>query len=169
MRATGYPIAFKAENTQRCKIGVKLGSLFLVSRCLKYYFCGKNPNAMDYKKTFIIIFLLLIKWFSLSAQVPAPIPVDTLIMVEKVVLPSNDQSGIHKSPASPIQVCQQGDTLCFDSALMGYTISLLLEGNEIYTTIIDENGRVDIPTTIAGTYNFELYIGMITYYTYICL
>ena len=52
---------------------------------------------------------------------------------------------------------------------MGYTISLLLEGNEIYTTIIDENGRVDIPTTIAGTYNVELYIGMITYYTYICL
>ena len=37
MRATGYPVAFIAENTQRCKIGVKLGSeLFGLSFGLHY-------------------------------------------------------------------------------------------------------------------------------------
>ena len=37
MRATICPITFKAENTQRCKIGVKLGSeLFGISFGLHY-------------------------------------------------------------------------------------------------------------------------------------
>ena len=37
MRATVRPVAFIAENTQRCKIGVKLGSeLFGISFGLHY-------------------------------------------------------------------------------------------------------------------------------------
>lgn len=69
-----------------------------------------------------------------------------------------------KMPVAPIYVEQDGNILTFNSSCIGWPITLLDEDeNIVYTAILDEDGIVELPGNLSGTFELQLERGSITF------
>lgn len=53
--------------------------------------------------------------------------------------------------------------LFFDFSCIGCTIQLLQDDVIVYSGIVDENGEVQLPSNLSGTYTLQLQFGSITF------
>ena len=69
-----------------------------------------------------------------------------------------------RSPIAPIYVDQDGYTLSFDESCIGCSVTLIDdEDNIVYTDIVDENGIVELPNNLSGTYELQIERGSIIF------
>ncbi len=69
-----------------------------------------------------------------------------------------------RSPIAPIYFDQDGKTLTFDESCVGCPITLLDEnGDIVFTSFVDENGIVELPSDLIGTFVLQLTRANITF------
>ena len=98
---------------------------------------------------------------------------ETLTAEESVILqvrdvnPNGSLGGHPRTPVSAPSISQDGHTLYFNN--VGYDLTLVLldeDGDEVYTTeILAGTAEVELPATLNGAYELELYPGG-SYYFY---
>lgn len=77
---------------------------------------------------------------------------------------SHEQGNKPKMPVAPIYVEQDGNTLTFNSSCIGCPITLIDEDeNIVYTTVVNEEGIVELPGSLSGTFELQLERGSITF------
>ena len=74
-----------------------------------------------------------------------------------------------KAPLAPVYVYQDGHTLTFESNCIGATITIIKDGEEVYTDIVDPTCEMTIPESISGTIEIRLTRGNVTYWGLIIL
>ena len=74
-----------------------------------------------------------------------------------------------RSPLTSVYIYQDGHTFTFDSAQVGATISIVKEGEEVYSDIVDLTCTVTIPESVTGTVEIILTQNGITYWAQIVL
>lgn len=70
----------------------------------------------------------------------------------------------HRAPARPIMVNQDGHKITFEVCFVGEFVQINRGETTLYSTIIGENGCVDIPTEILGEVELCLYRGNMVYH-----
>ena len=110
--------------------------------------------------------MLLLGGVSIMAESLTPQTYPIQFQVERVK-PSNSHGGHPRTPVSTPSISQDGHTLYFDN--VGYDLTLVLldeDGDEAYTTEIPAGtAEVELPATLSGAYELELYPGG-SYYFY---
>ena len=76
-----------------------------------------------------------------------------------VTLPAGGQGGGHKSPVQTPQVWIEDYTLTFDASCVGCMIEIVQDDVVVYTTFVDLNGEVTLPSTLSGTLQLVIYRG----------
>ena len=83
--------------------------------------------------------------------------------------PHNENKPTHRVPPAPIYVNQEGRCLAFDSSLVGETIKVVSDETLLYTTVIGEDGKIEIPEYIFGEIELRLVRGSLIYHVMITL
>ena len=78
--------------------------------------------------------------------------------------PSNGNFPNSRAPAQPIVVKQVGHNFTFNIGLVGEIVEIVRDEAFLYTTIVGDNGCVDIPTDILGEVELRLYRGKMMYH-----
>lgn len=107
------------------------------------------------KKIFIAIMLL----FATN--------ITTMLADDVILHPTSSghyQGNKPKTPVAPIYVEQDGNTLTFNSSCIGCPITLIDEDeNIVYTTVVNEQGIVELLGSLSGTFELQLERGGITF------
>lgn len=85
-----------------------------------------------------------------------------------VIVPDTQKTNSegNQKPRSPMyipNVSIENYTLFFDFSCIGCTIRLLQDDVIVYSDIVDENGEVQLPSNLSGTYTLQLQFGSITF------
>ena len=87
----------------------------------------------------------------------------------RILHPENTSTSSNKgkkprSPIAPIYYDQDEKTLTFDESCVGCPITLLDEnGDIVLTSLVDENGIVELPSDLIGTFVLQLTRANITF------
>ena len=73
------------------------------------------------------------------------------------------QGGHHKAPMQLPQVWIEDYTLTFDASCVGCMIEIVQDDVVVYTTFVDLNGEVTLPSTLSGTLQLVIYRGNQTF------
>ena len=120
------------------------------------------------KKLFIIIPLLL-TFISVALQGKESKDGTPVKLTVKVTKPTGEHDGPSRTLTDSVYVYQDGHTFTFDSAQVGATISIVKEGEEVYSDIVDLTCTVTIPESATGTVEIILTQNGITYWAQIVL
>lgn len=69
----------------------------------------------------------------------------------------------------PSMLIKKGRCLAFDSSLVGETIKVVSDETLLYTTVIGEDGEIEIPEYIFGEVELRLVRGSLIYHVMITL
>ena len=105
-------------------------------------------------KELIASLLLLMSASVMSAQ-PAPVPIEPGGKGNQ----GGDQGGHHKAPVQLPQVWIEDNVLTFDASCVGCMIEIVQDDVVVYTTFVDLNGEVTLPSTLSGTLQLVIYRG----------
>lgn len=109
-------------------------------------------------KQLFIAFLLSLPSCMMQAGDPAT-PISF-----RIQRPDPSQGNHPRTPIAIPEVYIDEYTLIFDASCIGCSIDILDENETVvYTAIVDENGTVELPTTLAGTYELLFTRGSITF------
>jgi len=103
-------------------------------------------------KVLIASLLLLMSASVMSAQ-PEP-----LTVIPGIPDPSH-QGGHNKAPVQLPQVWIEDNVLTFDASCVGCMIEIVQDDVVVYTTFVDLNGEVTLPSTLSGTLQLVIYRG----------
>lgn len=93
---------------------------------------------------------------------------DPIILTEKFDNPIDGHGDPGKS-STFLYVYQSGNGFYFGEAFVGCTVSLLFNNVTVFSSVVNENGIVTIPPTIAGIFEMQLTVGNIVYWAEIQL
>lgn len=111
-------------------------------------------------KKFLLLFALLLATNIQSSQAEDK----PIIVHPRTPNHENVQSGHPRTPIAIPEVYIDEYTLIFDASCIGCSIDILDENETVvYTAIVDENGTVELPTTLTGTYELLFTRGSITF------
>ncbi len=103
-------------------------------------------------KKHLTLMLLFVCSSLMNAQ-PAPVP------IEPEIPDPSHQGGHNKSPVQLPQVWIEDYTLTFDASCVGCMIEIEQDGVVVYTTFVDLNGEVTLPSTLSGSLQLVIYRG----------
>ena len=110
------------------------------------------------KKLFFIIALFLTSASMMYAQ-QKPV-----ILNPTAVGTGANQGQKHRTPIAIPDVYIDGYALSFDTSCIKSTVMIVdSDGPVVYTTMVDETGTVELPTSLAGVYELRLVRGSITF------
>ena len=85
-------------------------------------------------------------------------------LTKKMSPNGNNHNGPNRSPAATPEAYLDGYILTFDASCIGIPLTLVdEEENIVYTTIIDNNGTVELPDTLSGIFELQIARGSITF------
>lgn len=121
------------------------------------------------RKFFILMMLLCLTSANITA-VPRLLSLDI-----QLTGPGDDNVGAgNQNPRGPVlapEVYLEDNELTFDSSLVGCTVQLLDESEEVVYSTVVATGQTSItfPTTLTGNYELQIVCDGITFYCYIDL
>ena len=71
--------------------------------------------------------------------------------------------GVVRTPPAPISVTQSDHVFTFAEYLAGETIEIVSGDTVVYTSVIGEDGTVQVPDNLTGEFTLVLYLGDKTY------
>ena len=83
--------------------------------------------------------------------------------------PNYEGPPFKRSPIVPIYVYQDEHNFVFETTLFGESVEVLRDGNLLFATKIDANGKIIIPTDISGEVELRLIRGSVTYHATVVL
>lgn len=104
-----------------------------------------------------ILALVMLMAFALNVNADGDIP------LEPGIINTGSHGGGHKSPVQTPQVWIEDYKLTFDASCVGCMIEIVQEDVVVYTTFVDLNGEVTLPSTLSGTLQLRLYYADITF------
>ena len=110
-------------------------------------------HKTDIMKVTKILALGMLMAFALNVNADGDIP------LEPGIINSGGQGGGHKSPVQTPQVWIEDYTLTFDASCVGCMIEIVQDDVVVYTTFVDLNGEVTLPSTLSGTLQLVIYRG----------
>ncbi|MBQ9177003.1 MAG: hypothetical protein IJ139_09080 [Bacteroidaceae bacterium] len=100
-----------------------------------------------------ILALGMLMAFALNVNADGDIP------LEPGIINSGGHGGGNKAPVQTPQVWIEDYTLTFDASCVGCMIEIVQDGVVVYTTFVDLNGEVTLPSTLSGTLQLVIYRG----------
>lgn len=100
-------------------------------------------------------------------QVIATSHPQTIVMGRQFFDPSVVKHPPHRVPASFIYAEQDGHKIKFQQNLFGEMIKVIGNHSILYTTIISDDGSIEIPNSILGDVELQLVRGSIVYTAFI--
>lgn len=110
---------------------------------------------------FLCTFIMLAIFYVLAENVPNG---DLVVMTEKVVITSGGHENPPKSPDTLLYIYQSDNVFFFGESYEGCIVSLLLDDVTVFSTIVDENGQVVVPSSFAGVFELQLTVDNVTYW-----
>ena len=105
-----------------------------------------------------IAYLLLLFAFCLSNNVEAE-SVSNVDITLNAINPGKGLGGRPRTPAMPITALQTDHVFTFAEYLAGETIEVVSDGTIAYTSVIGQDGTVDVPDDLTGYFTLVLYVG----------
>ena len=93
---------------------------------------------------------------------------DLIIMNEKVVNPIGEHGSMPKS-LSFLYIYQSGHVFTFGDDHEGCEVSLLSNDTTVFSTVVDANGQVIVPSVLSGEFELQLTVGGVTYWAEVLL
>ena len=91
-----------------------------------------------------------------------------IILTEKIDNPIGGHNGPSKSPTF-VYIYQSNNVFYFKEAFVGCMVSLLYNNVTVFSTVVDENGQVAIPSSLTGVFELQIAVGGAIYWTEILL
>lgn len=113
------------------------------------------------------IFSIIVMMFLACNQVIATSHPQTIVMGRQFFDPSVVKHPPHRVPASFIYAEQDGHKIKFQQNLFGEMIKVIGNHSILYTTIISDDGSIEIPNSILGDVELQLVRGSIVYAAFI--
>ena len=118
-------------------------------------------------KKLLFVFVFTFAFFNMiRADVTAV--EDPIILTEKNDNPIGGHGGPSKSPTF-LYMYQSGNVFSFDQSYEGCAVSLLLNNVTIFTSVVDENGQVVVPTSLSGLFELQLNVDDVIYWAEVIL
>lgn len=116
------------------------------------------------------LFFLLVFTFAFFNMIKADVTAveDPIILTEKNDNPIGGHGGPSKSPTF-LYMYQSGNVFYFGEAFVGCTVSLVYNNVNVFSTVVDENGQVVVPSTLIGVYELQITVDDIIYWAEIQL
>ena len=109
-----------------------------------------------------IAYLLLLFAFCLPSNVEAD-SVSNVDITLNAINPGKGLGGRPRTPAMPITALQSDHVFTFTECLAGETIEIVSGDTVVYTSVIGEDGTVQVPDNLTGEFTLVLYLGDKTY------
>ena len=93
---------------------------------------------------------------------------DPIILTEKIDNPVDGHGDPGKSPTY-LYVYQSDNVFYFGEAFLGCTVSLLCNNVTVFSTIVDENGLVVVPSTLTGVFELQIIVDDVIYWAEVIL
>ena len=77
--------------------------------------------------------------------------------------PGKGLCGRPRTPAMPLTALQSDHVFTFSECLAGETIEIVSGDTVVYTSVIGEDGTVQVPDNLTGEFTLVLYLGDKTY------
>ena len=104
--------------------------------------------------------LLLMLLLAISSNVKGESIVDETISVQLRYNDPHDESHpVTRIPPAPISAIQSNHVFTFAEYLAGETIEVVSDGTIAYTSVIGQDGTVDVPDDLTGDFTLVLYVG----------
>ena len=91
-----------------------------------------------------------------------------IILTEKIDNPIIGHEGPSKSPTF-LYIYQSGNVFYFGEAFVGCAVTLLSNNVTVFSTVVDENGQVVIPTTLTGVFELQIIVDGVVYWAEVIL
>lgn len=107
------------------------------------------------------LLLFLVFTFACFNLTKANVAADSIpiIMTQKIDNPGGGHGETPKSPEATWMIYQSGNSFYFGEALVGCTVTLLLNNVVVYSDFVGADGTVTIPASFTGTFELCLTIG----------
>ncbi len=93
---------------------------------------------------------------------------DPIILTEKNDNPISGHGGPSKTPTF-LYMYQSGNVFSFDQSYEDCAVSLLLNNVTIFTSIVDENGQVIVPSSLTGVFELQITVDDVVYWAEVIL
>ena len=110
---------------------------------------------------------IIVMMFLACNQVIATSHSQTNVMAGHIFDPSAEKHPPHRVPASFIYAEQDGHKIKFQQKLFGEMIKVIGNHSILYTTIISDDGSIEIPNDILGDVELQLVRGSFVYTAFI--
>ena len=116
------------------------------------------------------LFCLLVFSFACFNMIKADVTAvdDPIILTEKNDNPISGHGGPGKS-LTFLYVYQSDNVFFFGEALVGCTVSLLYNNVTVFSTVVDENGLVVVPSTLIGVFELQIIVDDVIYWAEVIL
>lgn len=105
-------------------------------------------------KTIAITLLMCVSAVNISADDKKPVVINP-----RPVSNGGEQGGGNKAPMQLPQVWIEDNVLTFDASCVGCMIEIVQDDVVVYTTFVDLNGEVTLPSTLSGTLQLVIHRG----------
>ncbi|MBR6262941.1 MAG: hypothetical protein IKR05_06970 [Prevotella sp.] len=94
---------------------------------------------------------------------------EPIVMSEKVTNPSGTHGEPHKSPDETLCIYQNDNYFYFGESFYGCAVTLLFNNVTVFSTAVDENGQVFVPTTLTGVFELQIIVDGVVYWAEVIL
>ena len=84
---------------------------------------------------------------------------DSLASQMDIYLHFTELGGVVRTPPAPISVTLSDHVFTFSECLAGETIEIVSGDTVVYTSVIGEDGTVQVPDNLTGEFTLVLYLG----------
>lgn len=116
------------------------------------------------------LFFLLVFSFAIFNMIKADVTAvdDPIILTEKFINPIGGHGDTPKS-LTFLYVYQSGNVFYFGEAFVGCTVSLLYNNVTVFSTMVNENGQVVVPSTLTGVFELQITVDNVIYWAEVIL
>lgn len=133
---------------------------------LNSYFCCNFKRNIIMKKLFFLLVFSFAYFNMIKADVNAVD--DPIILTEKFDNPIDGHGDPGKS-STFLYMYQSGNVFSFDQSYEDCAVSLLLNNVTIFTSIVDENGQVIVPSSLTGVFELQITVDDVVYWAEVIL